>query len=48
MEFARVGVGTGIAVVLRVAGGVHAFDVPGDLPGPVAGYNNNDNNMDSG
>ena len=39
-------VGTGIAVVLRVAGSVHALDVPGDLPGPVAGYNNND--MDSG
>ena len=38
--------GTGIAVALRVAGIVRAFDVPSDLPDPVAGYNNN--NMDSG
>ena len=38
--------GTGIAVALRVAGVVRAFDVPSDLLGPVAGYNNN--NMDSG
>ena len=38
--------GTGIAVVLRVAGVVRAPDVSGDLLGPVAEYSNN--SMDSG
>ena len=37
--------GTRVAVALRVAGVVRAPDVPGDLSGPVVGYNNN---MDSG
>ena len=31
---------TGIAVALRVVGVVCGPDVPGDLLGPVAGYNN--------
>ena len=44
VEFARVDVtGAGIALALRVAGVVRVLDVPGDLPGPVAG-----NNVDSG
>ena len=47
VELAQVGVaGTGIAVALRAAGAVRALDVPGDLPGHVAGYSNI--NMDSG
>ena len=38
VEFGRVDVtGTKIALALRVSGVVRVLDVPGDLPGPVAG-----------
>ena len=43
VELERVGMtGTGIALARQVAGVVRVLDVPGDLPGPVAGNHNVD------
>ena len=49
VEFTRVDVtGAGVALALRVAGVVRVFDVPGDLPGPIAGNNNVDSRCGGG